>query len=206
MEELYKNNCHKFSNYFITLKFLYKSQRNDSKNLLVRKTTDEIKILKMLFWFLFRYFLITHEISKTRKKIVFMMFNRNSTRFNETEFEDILVDTSNLWLDRSYFKIKLLKDYCDKLLNNPYMCDAICMESKISSDEYYMQRERTLLIMETIYNKYLESYKNSQTKKIEELQIPTRKSISEQAEKSLENYNESFNNDTLLEKEDGIND
>lgn len=206
MEKIYKNNCHKISNYFSTLKFLYKSQKNDEKNLLERKMNNEIKILKMLFWLILKYFFIAHEISRIRKRILFMMFNESSSRFSEIEFEDILGDTSNLWLEQSYFKIKLLKDYCDKLFSDPHMCASICEKSNISRDEYYGQREEVLLIMEKVYNKYLKSYIRKQEEIIKRLQIPTRKPTTGQVEIIVENYKKNFNDDALLEKEEKNND
>lgn len=205
MELLYRNNCKKLSNYFSTLKFLYKSQKNEKNNLLIRKNNDELKIIKMLGWFLLKYFLITHEISRTRKKIIFMMYNKDSSRLDEIEFENILSNASNLWLDQSYFKIKLLKDYCDTLLSDPYMCSSICKESGMSREEYYEERDKALIVMVNSYEKYLKEYWESQKKTINKLHIPTRVNYSEQAKLSLENYNRSFDDDTLLNKEEDNN-
>ena len=59
--------------------------------------------------------------------------------------------------------------------------------------------------MEKSYEKYLEEYRKSQEKIINKLHIPARVNYSEQAKLSLENYNRSFDDDTLLNKEEDNN-
>lgn len=117
----------------------------------MKNEQGDFSMWRAVSWIIFRRIIISHELIKTRKKIIKMAFGKYSLPLNEKELENLFQDPSNWWLDLTPEKIKLVRWFCDALLGDDDFCKQICCESACSSDDYFQIVEKCRNTFDKIY-------------------------------------------------------
>lgn len=203
IDSIYKKRCHNMTYFFRTTKYFSKDKAfSEGINAIVKNSEMNYSFFKNLAWFFFKHIIIAVEISRFRKEIFYMLFNKNATTFTDYQFKRIINNASNWWLDSSYAKIHLFTDYCNELFNDYNICGDICQNSDYQQDDYYHQIEYANRIMKDIEIEYFNLYKKENAIKLERIKKAMEKPSSEQIEQqailSAKLYVESFENGELL--------
>lgn len=152
IEKIYKQNTQHFSSWISTAKYLLRAGSGEEKHaLLMKNEQGDFSMWRAVSWIIFRRIIISHELIKTRKKIIKMAFGKYSLPLNEKELENLFQDPSNWWLDLTPEKIKLVRWFCDALLGDDDFCKQICCESACSSDDYFQIVEKCRNAFNKIY-------------------------------------------------------
>lgn len=132
-------------NFLKTIKYIYKIQSQDRKDkILVINGCNDVGLWKKIIWHILKYLCVSLEISALRKKVFYMVHCSYAVDLNEREFMKIVNNKSNWWLDSSFLKVQLFESYCEKLLNDTSICQAMCELTDCAPEDYHNKNKTAL--------------------------------------------------------------
>lgn len=185
--------------FFETVKFIYSlKEDNDFKKIVsINSETIGINFAK-LTWVFVKYFKIAKELITIRRKIAHSLFDKYSSNFNRDRIEDLVKNTSNVWLEAQPQKIKVLKDYCMVLLSDPYFRKDICSE-EILIEEY----EKIQNTFRTEIDKEIRIYLEMDNKIEQDKKYSLERNKKTDGYMLMEMYQTNYEDDTFLDNKKG---
>ncbi len=200
-KSIFKKEFFRVSNFYTTIFYVLKTKQNNniSWETLSKKNVNGYSII-LLLWAIFKYILIPIELIRVRKQIFKMLFNQNAPEFTETELVRLVTETTNVWLSSNYDKVRLLENFCDKLLSDEYICEKICSITKATPKDYQLIRTKVLEIFQRYESSVLEKAQNKAKKELWERFGELDSEVLQTQEKQAKSYLEEFESDFLLIK------
>ena len=130
---------------------------------------------RTLICILFNGLIIATEIKNARFEVFKKAYYGYSVNLDKHELICIINDGANRWLEMDHSKIKLFKDYCDKLIGNEKVCKQVvdnavdCKgKSEIAKrDNYHKKRQEIYDLLDELIDEQYAEYRKNERRRLE---------------------------------------